>query len=99
MFARQSFWCIVHTIKSVGFAARPYHIYVPSFGEWGYCLLTHKPVPTPSCSAPKFLTDKITLAMFDFPEDLKDIPAKVNYLHDQALVRYYDREWQAMMLQ
>ena len=60
---------------------------------------TIPPVPTPSCSAPKFLTDKITLAMFDFPEDLKDIPAKVNYLHDQALVRYYDREWQAMMLQ
>ncbi|MBQ7568297.1 polyamine aminopropyltransferase [bacterium] len=99
MFARQSFWCIVHTIASVGLATQPYHIYVPSFGEWGYCLATNQPVPTPSCRAPKFLTPKITLAMFDFPEDLKDIPTDINHLHDQALVRYYDREWQAMMLQ
>lgn len=99
MFAHRSFWCIVHTIADVGFSVQPYHLYVPSFGEWGYCLATLNPVPTPQCQAPKYLTDKITLAMFDFPQDLKEIPTEINHLHDQVLVRYYDREWQNMMLQ
>ena len=99
MFARQSFWCIVHTIASVGLYTKPYHLYVPSFGEWGFCLATKKPIQVPVCSAPKYLNEPITLAMFDFPHDISDMPADVNRLHNQVLVRYYDREWQAMMLQ
>src|SRR5438874_4833993 len=38
MFAGKSFWCIVETIKQAGFKTNPYHVYVPSFGEWGYVL-------------------------------------------------------------
>ena len=38
MFARQSYWCIVETLKQAGFRTWPYHIYVPSFGEWGFTL-------------------------------------------------------------
>ncbi len=30
LFARQSFWCIVKTLKNVGFHVTPYHAYVPS---------------------------------------------------------------------
>ncbi len=99
MFARQSFWCIVHTIASVGFYTKPYHLYIPSFGEWGFCLATKKPIEVPVCSAPQYLNEPITLAMFHFPQDINDVPADVNRLHNQVLVRYYDREWQAMMLQ
>ena len=35
-FAKNSFWCVVNTLNSVGFKTKPYHAYVPSFGEWGY---------------------------------------------------------------
>src|SRR5579862_750198 len=38
MFSRQSYWCIVETLKQAGFHTWPYHVYVPSFGEWGYTL-------------------------------------------------------------
>jgi spermidine synthase len=38
MFSRQSYWCIVETLKQAGFKTWPYHVYVPSFGEWGYTL-------------------------------------------------------------
>ena len=38
LFARQSFWCIDTTLKSAGFFTYPYHVLVPSFGEWGYVL-------------------------------------------------------------
>jgi spermidine synthase len=31
--------------------------------------------------------------MFDFPNDMQPVPAEVNYLNNQILVRYYEREW------
>src|SRR5687768_16389246 len=38
LFARQSYWCIVETLKRAGWQTFPYHTYVPSFGEWGFVL-------------------------------------------------------------
>jgi spermidine synthase len=38
LFARQSYWCVVETIRAVGVNAWPYHVYVPSFGEWGFVM-------------------------------------------------------------
>ncbi len=39
MFARQSYWCIDKTLTQAGFRTWPYHVYVPSFGEWGFILV------------------------------------------------------------
>ena len=38
LFARQSYWCIAETLKEAGLRTYPYHVYVPSFGEWGFVL-------------------------------------------------------------
>ena len=38
LFARQSYWCIVETVKQAGLRIYPYHLYVPSFGEWGFVI-------------------------------------------------------------
>jgi spermidine synthase len=38
MFARDSYWCIVQTIRQAGLRVYPYHVYVSSFGEWGFVL-------------------------------------------------------------
>src|SRR5271170_5159310 len=38
MFARDSFWCIAETLHQAGLQTFPYHVYVPSFGEWGFVL-------------------------------------------------------------
>ncbi len=38
LFARQSYWCIVETVKQAGLHTYPYHVYVPSFGEWGFVI-------------------------------------------------------------
>ncbi len=95
MFARQSFWCIVETMKQAGFSVRPYHAYVPSFGEWGYALGTLGDYAIPSSLPPglRFL-NKTTLAqLFEFPEDMARVDAEPNRLNDQVLVRYYDQEW------
>ena len=38
LFAREAFWCIRKTVESAGFSTTPYHVYVPSFGDWGFVL-------------------------------------------------------------
>ncbi|HYM09968.1 MAG TPA: polyamine aminopropyltransferase, partial [Bryobacterales bacterium] len=48
LFARQSYWCIVDTLKEAGLRTYPYHVYVPSFGEWGFVLAGTTPYEPPA---------------------------------------------------
>ena len=75
--------------------AYPYHVYVPSFGEWGYMIASLEPYepPTTLPSGLRFLTVAGLPQLFDFPTDMRPVPAEANRLNDQVLVRYYDREW------
>ena len=94
MFSRQSYWCIVETLKQAGFHTWPYHVYVPSFGEWGFTLAGNSwepPVSLPS--GLRFLSVTAIPQLFEFPEDMKPVEAEVNRLNDQVLVRYYEKEW------
>jgi spermidine synthase len=95
LFARQSFWSIANTLKQSGFATWPYHVYVPSFGEWGFILAGPGGYQPPeSLPAGLRFLDKRTLAqLFVFPQDMAEVPAEPNRLNDQALVRYYEKEW------
>lgn len=98
LFARQSFWCVVQTIEDVGLVAAPYHVYVPSFGEWGFVLASRRPVPMATELPPgmRFLTVETIPQLFTFADDMKRVPVEVNRLTTQALVRYYEREWAAI---
>ena len=96
MFARQSFWCIVKTVQSVGLQATPYHVYVPSFGEWGFVVASKQPFTPPAQypQALRFLSADTAPGLFQFPKDMQPVDAEVNRLNNQALVHYYDAEWQ-----
>jgi spermidine synthase len=98
LFARQSYWCIAETLRQAGLRAYPYHVYVPSFGEWGYMIASpsndvpYEP-PTTLPAGLRFLTVAGLPQLFDFPTDMRPVPVEANRLNDQVLVRYYDREW------
>jgi len=96
MFARRSFWCIVETVRSAGLAARPYHAYVPSFGEWGFVLAGAETWTAPRAypDGLRFLTVDATAGLFAFPPDMAPVPVEVNRLDNQILVHYYGAEWQ-----
>jgi spermidine synthase len=98
MFARRSFWCIVETMRSAGLVARPYHAYVPSFGEWGFVLAGPEGWAPPRAypAGLRFLTVDATPGMFAFPPDMAPVPVEVNRLDNQILVHYYGAEWQRM---
>jgi spermidine synthase len=96
LFARRSYWCIVETMRAAGFVVQPYQVTVPSFGVWGYALARRAAFQPPT-HAPKlplrYLNDEALVAMFDMPADMKPVPVEINQLDNQALVRYYEREW------
>jgi spermidine synthase len=95
MFARDSFWCIAQTIKQVGLRTYPYHVYVPSFGEWGFVLAsTHD--YTPPTSLPtglRFVSVETIPTLFQFPPDMSPLASPPNQLNSQILVRMYENDW------
>jgi spermidine synthase len=95
LFARQSYWCIVNTMKQAGLKTFPYHVYVPSFGEWGFVLAgaTDYEPPTAVPENLKFLAVRNIPDFFRFPNDMLPVEAEPNRLNDQVLVRYYESEW------
>ncbi len=97
-FARESYWSIVNTIRAAGFTTFPMHVYVPTFGEWGFVLiggtgLRPPTAPTPGVGGLKFLNRQTMTQLFQFPPDMKAIPAPINRLNDQKLEAIYTREW------
>ncbi len=95
LFARQSYWCIVETLRQAGLKTYPYHVYVPSFGEWGYVIASLTPYEPPAAlpDGLRFLTVAAIPEIFQFPVDMRQVAAEPNRLNDQVLVRYYDKEW------
>lgn len=95
LFARKSYWCIARTIESVGLTVSPYHVYVPSFGEWGFVMASRRPYRAPATLPPglRFLSLEILRQLFVFPPDMQPVDVEVNRLDNQILVQYYDAEW------
>ena len=104
LFARQGFWSVVHTLAETRNPARPaatlavvpYHVYVPSFGDWGFVLasprvLTARPLALPEGLL--FLTDAAWQAAQVFGADVGDMAAQTNSLRSHALVGYYNAGW------
>ncbi|WBA42208.1 polyamine aminopropyltransferase [Hymenobacter canadensis] len=95
--ARQSFWCIAHTLQAAGFHTTPYHCYVPSFGEWGYVLAGENAHWRPNAGTLprglRYVTPVTIRQMLDFPPDMAEVPTDINQLNNQALVRYFEEDW------
>ena len=96
LVSRQAFWCIVETVRAAGLHAVPYHAPVPTFGEWGYVLASHEPLPARGAFPPglRFLTPGIAETLFTFPADMDAVPVEVNQLNNQILVQYHAAGWE-----
>lgn len=103
LFARRSYWCIAETIKATGHQIRPYHVYVPSFGEWGFILASREAFEAPRTLPPflsgnlRFLNDSALASLFEFAGDMTPLAAEVNRLNNQILVHYYDEDWHRLL--
>jgi spermidine synthase len=99
LVARKSYWTVAATLEAVGLQTTPYHVNVPSFGEWGFILAGHRPwhVPAALPEGLRFLTLQGFPALLDFPPDMARVPAEPNRLSNQVLVQTFDEEWGKVM--
>lgn len=95
LIAPRAYWTVAATLEAAGLLTRGYHVYVPSFGEWGFVLASRGAIGAP-CALPaglRFLTPQTDRLAFVFPPDMARRPVPVNRLDNQALVRAFDEEW------
>ena len=96
LFARTAYWSIVKTLGESGLRTWPYHLYVPSFGEWGFVLAGRGGYVPPDAlpTGLRYLTPSTIPLLFQFPADMRPPQVEANHLNNQVLVRYYGNEWE-----
>ncbi|MGK2319442.1 polyamine aminopropyltransferase [Gordonia rhizosphera] len=94
-FAPNSFWCIDATLRDAGLATTPYHVDVPSFGDWGYLLAgrTEQRLWLDAPGPLRFLTAGELAAAAVFPADRPRLDLPPSTLMDPRILRYAQGEW------
>ena len=75
---------------------RPYHAYIPSFGEWGFIMAApHLPAwdRIELTVSTRFLDPNALGSMDTFPRDIAAIETQVNTIHTHVLPKYYEQGW------
>ena len=94
-----AFWTIQATIEDAGLATVPYHVDVPTFGDWGFVLATFGGEPAlrvpGDAPALRFLTEEVLAAAAVFPPDRLPDPAAVeaSTLLDPVIVEAARSGW------
>lgn len=74
---------------------KPYHVYVPSFGDWGYVLATPGRFDNPD-KVPeglKFISNNSLTELFSFPSDMAARDVQSSDLNNQKIVSYFEADW------
>ena len=96
-YAKKSFWCINKTIKTQFENVLPYHLQVPTFGEWGFNLAFNGDNTRQKLAVEtKYLTDENIDTMFVFGKDENVDLTQIeeNNMFKPSLVLYYNEEVQ-----
>jgi spermidine synthase len=96
-FARHAFWSIEATVRAAGLDTVPYHVDVPSFGDWGFVLASPSTARLPAGTdlgvTTRFLTPEVLDAAQAFGADVARLPVEVNTVDNPVLLDYTNRGW------
>ena len=86
-----AFWRTVSTIHAAGYAVTPYHVHVPTFGDWGFALARPgdtAPTPALPANAPalRFLNPQVLDAATVFSGDIGPRPLEPSTLENPRVV-------------
>jgi spermidine synthase len=86
-----AFWRTVSTITSAGYAVTPYHVHVPTFGDWGFALARRGDQPPALKLAPqlpqlRFLDQRVLDASGVFSGDIAPRPMAPSTLEHPLVV-------------
>jgi len=106
-FAPEAFWTCEATLEAAGWAPTPYHVDVPSFGDWGFHLA--QPAPPDRSGAPlvgpvpvvdprlevRFLTGDVLRAAQVFPPDVarERVTVRPSTILDPSIVEAAQGAW------
>ena len=98
-FAPNSYWCIEASLRAAGLRTVPYHVDVPSFGDWGFFLAAdaaegRDPVLELDPPAPlRFLDGEVLRAATVFPTDRRRVTVRPSTLMEPRVLEYARGEW------
>ncbi len=104
LYAREAFWSVHATLAQTRNPATPeealtllpYHVYVPSFGDWGFVMaepMARQPRPLTLPEGLRFLTPDVWSAAQVFDGDTAQVETLANSLQSHVLVDYYLDGW------
>ncbi len=105
LYSHKAFWCINKTLQQASKDAEtqedwftlPYHVHVPSFGEWGFVLATRHRLQTNQITLKqqnyRFLEQDSLAQLFSFPKDMNEVDVEINQLSTHPLLKYYEDGW------
>jgi len=86
-----AFWRTVSTLHTAGYAVTPYHVHVPTFGDWGFALARRgdsPPTPVMPAEVPplRFLDPQVLQAATVFSDDMRPRPLEPSTLDNPRIV-------------
>jgi spermidine synthase len=97
-FAPKTFDCIDATVQAAGLTTTPYHVNVPSFGDWGFILAAAEAKPALALDPPeplRFLDEPNLTAAAIFPVDRRPTGGETpSTLDNPKILRLATSEWQ-----
>jgi spermidine synthase len=97
-FAPRTFDCINATVRAAGLSTTPYHVNVPTFGDWGFVLAQPDGAPPLRLDPQeplRFLDEPNLTAAALFPVDRRPTGAESpSTLDDPKILRLATAEWQ-----
>jgi spermidine synthase len=97
-FSNKTFWLIDNTVRSAGFSTAPYHVQVPSFGEWGFVLGAKYQISQPDTMIEnirtRFLDQNTMKTLFVFDKDLMPQSKEilVSTFYDPLILSSYNED-------
>ncbi|HLL67378.1 MAG TPA: polyamine aminopropyltransferase [Micromonosporaceae bacterium] len=97
-FAQRSYWCVGASLAAAGLSVVPYHVDVPSFGDWGFFLAGDSSTGVPPLrmdppAALRFLDPDVLRAATVFPGDRRRIEVAASTLMEPRILEYAREEW------
>jgi spermidine synthase len=90
-FAPEAYWSIEQSLRAAGLRSTPYHVDVPTFGDWGFHLATTGRPPAMRMDPPqrlRFLDPAVLRAATVFPPDRRRIAVEPSTLNRARILEY-----------
>ena len=97
-FSPEAYWCIQKSLKAAGFKyTKPYHTYVPSFGDWGFMLASNKPIDENTIKIEnlktRYVDNNSVKSLFHIEKDILRDNIKASTLDKPEILNYYLNGW------